>query len=169
MKKTIEIINSLEKEGVISGYAMGGATALLFYAEPDLTFDVDIFVLISSDKDKNGIITLSPIYKTLEAKGYKAQKEHIIIEGIPVQFIPAYNPLVEEAVNDYSIKEYERVKVKVLKIEYLFAIMVDTNRPKDRGRILKLLDEVTYDKNLLKTILKRHSLLDKWEKLVEKK
>ena len=49
MKKTLEVINGLEKEGTIKGYAIGGATALLFYAEPALTFDVDIFVFLPGD------------------------------------------------------------------------------------------------------------------------
>ena len=38
--------------------------------------------------------TLSTLYKCLRKKGYKEQEEHIVIEGIPVQFIPAYNELL---------------------------------------------------------------------------
>lgn len=169
MKKTIEVINNLEKQGVIENYAMGGATALLFYAEPALTFDIDIFVFLPRDKSAKNIIDLSSLYTFLESRGYHAEKEHVIIEGIPVQFIPVYNTLVEEAVQQASIEEYEGVKIKVLKIEYLLAIMLDTNRPKDRERIGKLLDEASFDQNLLTSILKRHSLQERWGKRVEKR
>ncbi len=169
MKKTIQVINELEDEGIIDGYALGGATALLFYAEPALTFDVDIFIFLPGDEEGKGLVDLSPLYQALATKGYSAEKEHVIIEGIPVQFIPVYNVLVREAVNQASTKEYEGIKVKVLKIEHLLAIMVDTNRPKDRERIGKLLEEVTYDRGHFESILDRHALRKKWEKHIGKK
>ena len=170
MKKTLQIINDLEKEGIIKGYAIGGATALLFYTEPALTFDVDIFVFLPGDIGGSGLILdLSPLYKSLGNKGYHAEKEHVMIEGIPVQFIPVYNDLVEEAVKEASTKEYEDLKVKVLTMEHLLAIMIDTNRPKDRERIGKLLEEVDFDQKILKEILQRHSLDKKWEKYIEKR
>lgn len=168
MKKTLEVINSLEKEGVIDNYAMGGATALLFYAEPALTFDIDIFVFLPGCRAAKGLIDLGPLYKTLKSKGYLAEKEHVIIKGIPVQFIPAYNSLVEEAVREASVKEYEGVPVKVVKMEYLFAIMLDTNRPKDRERIGKLLGEVDFDQKVLEAIISRHSLGKRWRRYIEK-
>lgn len=76
---------------------------------------------------------------------------------------------IEEAVKNASVKEYEGTKTKVLNIEYLLAIMVDTNRPKDRERIRKLLDEVYFDRNALISILDRHSLRERWEKQIEKR
>lgn len=169
MKKTIQVINNLESEGAITGYAMGGATALLFYAEPALTFDIDIFVFLPAPQGAKELVDLGPLYKTLQSKGFLAEKEHVMIEGIPVQFIPVYNELVKEAVKKASTKEYEGVPVKVIKIEYLLAIMIDTNRPKDRERIGKILEEVSFDENGLKTILKRYSLQEKWEKHIDRK
>jgi len=169
MKKTFEIINDLEKEGLIKGYALGGATALLFYAEPALTFDVDIFVFLPDDNTSKGLIDMSPIYNALKARGYNAEKEHVMIEGIPVQFLPAYNSLIEDTVNDAEAKEYDGIKIKVAKIEYLLAIMIDTNRPKDRERIYKVLDEASIDQDTLNSILKKHALEEKWKEYVEKK
>jgi len=169
MKKTFHIINNLEKEGVIQGYAMGGAAALLFYAEPALTFDIDIFIFLPDNTNIKKFVDLSPLYKTLESKGYRAEKEHVMIEGVPVQFIPVYNSLVEEAVKQASIKKYEGIEIKVLKIEYLLAVMIDTNRPKDRERLKRLLNEVSFDQKMLDLILDRHSLRRKWEMYVEKK
>lgn len=168
MRKTLQIINQLEKEGVIERYALGGATALLFYAEPALTFDVDVFIFLPGDRNSSRLIDLGPIYKTLEAKGYSAKKEHIMIEGIPVQFIPVYNELVKEAVEQATLKDYQGVKVRVVKIEYLMAIMMDTNRPKDRERITQLLGQVKWDKKLLHKILKSHLLQENWEREIEK-
>ena len=54
MKKTLQVINQLEKEKIIDGYAMGEATALLFYTEPALTFDIDVFVFLPKTKNVLG-------------------------------------------------------------------------------------------------------------------
>lgn len=94
MKKALKVINDLEKNGIIESYALGGATALLFYTEPSLTFDVDIFVFLPSGADSKKLIDLSPLYVALASKGYRAEKEHVLIEGIPFQFIPVYNALI---------------------------------------------------------------------------
>lgn len=169
MEKTLRVIDELEKEGIIESYALGGATALLFYAEPTLTYDVDVFVFLPGDKGGKHLIDLGPLYKALEGKGYRAKREHVMIEGVPVQFIPVYNELVEEALRKALTKKYGAVKTKVIGIEYLLAIMMNTNRPRDRERIAKLLDEgVSFDWRTLKQILKRYSLLTRWEKEVEK-
>jgi len=164
MKKTLEVINKLEKDGIIEGYAVGGATALLFYTEPALTFDLDIFICLPGKLQSTGIIDFSSLYRNLEAQGYKADKEHIMIEGIPVQFIPVYNSLVEEAVKNSKPYEYEGVPIKVLTIEYLLVIMIDTNRPKDRERVRKILEEVTFDRHFFESLVKKYSLDKKWEK-----
>lgn len=106
MEKTLKVFNELEKTGLIRRYVIGGGIAVLFYAEPILTYDLDVFCLLpvclppaaGRPAERGGLITLSPIYEYLQKKGYSVQEEHIVIEGIPVRFIPAYNELVEEAV-----------------------------------------------------------------------
>ena len=168
MKSTLKVINELTSEGVIESYALGGATALLFYAEPALTFDLDVFVFLPKPPGLTAVIDLAPLYRALKEKGYSAEREHVLIEGIPVQFIPAYNAVVSEAVREAIAKDYEGVKTRVLKMEHLFAIMADTNRPKDRERIKNLLGVVPFDRKLLTDILQRHSLVKRWEEIVGK-
>ena len=38
----------MRNEGVVRDYAIGSATAVLFYAEPTRTYDVDVFALLPS-------------------------------------------------------------------------------------------------------------------------
>lgn len=52
---------------------------------------------------------------------------------MPVQFIPAYNYLIEDAIKGANEVNCEDVKTKVVGLEHLLAIMLQTNRPKDRG------------------------------------
>ncbi len=100
----------------------------------------------------------------MRKKGYRDQEEHIVIEGIPVQFIPAYNELVEDAIEKAIEVKYKRVKTKIVRAEHLLAIMLQTYRPKDRERMLLLLDEAQIDMPYLENVLERHGLQEKWTK-----
>ena len=42
MKKTLELINQMQADGVISHYAIGGEAGATFYLEPAATLDVDV-------------------------------------------------------------------------------------------------------------------------------
>src|ERR1700757_926646 len=100
MKKTLDVINAMEAEGVIGRYAISGAIAAYNYIEPTVTEDLDI--LISFDTrpghPRAGLITLSPILSYLKTKGYaEDRKEGLLIEGWPVQFLPVANDLDSEA------------------------------------------------------------------------
>jgi hypothetical protein len=95
VKRTLEVLNELENQSVFSSYAIGGAMAATFYTEPVLTFDLDVFVVLSPGTGQ--LISLAPVYEALRARGYGEEKETVVIEGVPVQFLPAYNALVEEA------------------------------------------------------------------------
>ncbi len=161
MEKTIKVINEMLENGLFKEYAIGGGIAIIFYVEPILTYDLDVFFILTTEEEKN-LITLSPIYDYLSKKGYSAEKEHIIIEKIPVQFIPAYNELVKEALENAIEIKYKTTKVRIFKAEYLMAIMLETFRPKDKERIIKLIDEANMDINYLKDILKKHNLYDKY-------
>jgi hypothetical protein len=139
-------------------------TAALYYIEPLLTYDLDIFFVPIEDS----IDVLAPIYQCLKEKGFKIKGEHILIEGVPVQFIPVYNDLVKEAVLYSDEVKYGRIKTKVLGLEYLIAVMLQTYRPKDRERLVKIFEEAKVDLKLLKKILKKHGLYDKYVQFKER-
>ena len=69
-------INALQAEGVVRDYALGGATAVLFYAEPARTYDVDVFVLMPQASG-NLLISLEPLYEWARGRGFGVQAEHI--------------------------------------------------------------------------------------------
>lgn len=164
MEKVIHIIDRAREDGLFSAYAVGGGIAALFYIEPVATFDLDVFIIIPSETTSS-LVSLSPIYSWLEKHGYKPLKEQVIIEGIAVQFIPVFNDLVKDAVLNALDKKYGDTIVKVISPEYLVAIMVQTNRPKDKDRILKFLQQAGLDSCLLDSILQKYSLAPVFEKL----
>lgn len=161
MKRTLEVLNELENQSVFSRYAIGGAMAATFYTEPVLTFDLDVFVVLSPEIGQ--LISLAPVYEALRARGYGEEKEAVMIEGVPVQFLPAYNALVEEALGQAREIDYDGVPARVVRAEHLIAVALQTGRSKDRARVAMLREQASLDLNLLADILKRHELEEKWK------
>jgi hypothetical protein len=161
MEKTLKVLNLLQRKGLITRYAIGGAIGALFYMEPAATYDLDIF--IGLPEGTGPLVDLSPIYAFLRQRGYAAHKEHVMIEGIPVQMLPAYNPLVQEALEDAVERKYKGVKTRVLRPEHLMAIMLQTGRAKDKARLAQFVEEAEYDAVAYGKILKKHELKEKWD------
>jgi predicted nucleotidyltransferase len=98
----------------------------------------------------------------LRTKGYYWKGEHIIIEGIPVQFIPA-DELEEEAIRDAKEIEYKGVKTKILSLKYLIPILLRAGRKKDIEKIEKLLEQTEIDMKKLENILNKYGLSEKFK------
>lgn len=161
MRDTLKILNELETKGVIGRYAIGGAMGATFYIEPILTYDLDIFVVLP--ETSSGLLTLEPIYKTLRELGYREEAECVEIEGVPVQFLPAYNPLLEEALAAATETDYDdETRTRVLRAEHLLAICIQTGRSKDRDRVRLFREEAELDLDFLSEILERHQLTERW-------
>lgn len=160
MKQTLQVLNDLETAGILRRYAIGGAMGATFFVEPLLTYDLDIFVLLP--ETTGGLLTLSPLYEALRARGYSEEAECVNIEGVPVQFLPVYNPLLEEALREAQDIPYEDMMTRVLRAEHLVAICLQTGRAKDRDRVRLLREETDLDMPYLQAILDRHQLIAKW-------
>ncbi len=160
MQKTLQVLNAVERDGIVSRYAIGGAMGATFYAEPVLTFDLGIFVLLPHAT--GALLTLAPLYEDLRRRGYTEQGECVLIEGVSVQFLPAYNALLEEALAEARETLYEQTPTRVLRAEHLVAIAVQTGREKDRQRVRLLMEQALMDSEYLVDVLARHSLEAKW-------
>ncbi len=160
MKETLQILNRMVAGGVISEYAIGGAVGAIYYLEPFDTADIDIFVQIETSGSE--LMILAPIYKYLTEQGYEAAGEFVHIEGFPVQFLPIFNPLTEEAVREAQTIMYDSVPTRIMRAEHLVAIMLDTGRLKDYLRINMFLEQGVVDMRLLNAVLRRYGLMGKW-------
>jgi len=160
MEKALQVIEEITRLGIIKAYAIGGGIAATYYIEPVLTYDLDIFFIPA----KEGLDVLTPICDYAGERGFSTQAGSILIEGFPVQFIPAYNDLVREAVENAATLKYRDVEAKVVTAEYLAAIALQTGRGKDRERLIRLLDETVIDRTVLGRILESFGLADKFKK-----
>jgi hypothetical protein len=163
MRDTLEIINQMQRDGVIGKYAIGGAIGATLYLEPSATVDVDIFLMFPHSSGTS-LVSLSPIYEYLGARGYKAEGEHIVIGSWPVQFLPSSNALQEEALTEAIETTVDGVRTWVMTVEHLIAIALQTGRAKDHARILQFIEQATVDSLKLNRILERYELIIKWEK-----
>jgi len=146
--------NELVSAGLMKDYALGGALAAIYYTEPITTYDADI-IFVASDKTLSAGIPA--IYSHLQSKGWRVEREHLLIGNFPVQFLAA-SGLTEEAVREARPVQYEGVPAKVFRPEYIIAIAASVGRHKDFARIEQMLDQVKIDKALLDDILRRYSL-----------
>jgi len=161
MKETLKIINRMVKDGVIKKYAIGGAVAAIYYLEPFDTADLDVFVQVNPGGES--LAVLAPIYDYLVERGCEPKGESIYLEGFPVQFLPVFNPLTEEAVERARIIKYARLTTRIMRPEHLVAIMLNTGRLKDYLRIGMFLEQRAVNMRQLRAVLKRHGLLKAWE------
>ena len=153
----IRAIEEMKRDGVIDEYAVGGAMALTFWSEPATTFDLDVFVIFRSP---GLIVTLDPIYAWAAARGYPSVAEHIEIEGLPVQVLPAPDALVEEAIESAAELDYSGQPVRVIRPEYLVAMWSEgsARSAKRQARAAALMEEVEMDRELLSVLVERYNL-----------
>jgi len=157
-REAIVAVGQLREDGVIAEYAVGGAMAMVFWAEPVATYDLDVFVLLPAASGP--LVSLAPLYQWATRQGYAVQDEHIVMEGVPVQVIPAHNDLAEEAVREAVTLEMEGTPVRVIRPEHLIALYLEPSaRTRKRlERVATLLEGGVVDRPRLDAIVNRYGL-----------
>ena len=158
LKDVFGVLAQMREDGMVTDYAIGGATAVLFYAEPTRTYDVDVFVTLPSGPAP-ALVSLSSVYEWAKNRGIEIQGEHLMIETVPVQLLPAYNSLVEEAVADARVHDYEGVPVRVVGPEHLVALALQAGGARRRERAWQLLQFGGVDRQRLRAIFDAHAIL----------
>ena len=161
MKDTLSEINALRTAGLIGQWAVGGAMGATFYLEPLSTFDLDIFVIFEGAPL---ILTLTPVYDFLKARGHMPDGDAVMVHGWPVQFLPAESVLLREAVEQARDVDFEGVPARVMTAEHLMAIALQTGRGKDFARLLTFVESQAADAVKLRDLLERHGLGAAWKR-----
>ena len=151
------VLNRMRDEQIVAQYAVGGATAVLFYAEPTRTYDLDVFVILEA-LGNDVLAPLSHVYKWAREQGFGLQGEHLLIEGVPVQLLPAYNALVEAALSTARVHDYGGVPVRVVNPEHLVALALQAGGARRRERAWQILEAGAVDRERLRHILTTHAI-----------
>lgn len=149
----IRELNNLKKKKMIKDYAIGGGIAKNYYLEPQFTYDLDIFILIDTMNNFHNI------YDYFRQKGCKIENVFVVIQDVPVQFLPSFiNPLLEQAIKNAKVIKVDKLKTKILTAKYLIATLLMSFREKDKYAIRELLSFA--NAGLLKRLLKKFSSKD---------
>jgi hypothetical protein len=159
MKEVAQLMQRMMNAGIISNYALFGAAAQMRYTEAVATLDADILVAVPpSDR----LDLLAPIYKFCAEQGYPPEGEAIRVGVWPVQFIPAFSALTEEALRESDTTDFEGEPLRVVRADYLAVIALSVGRAKDFARILSLLESGGVSQEKIKDLARQHGLQNAW-------
>lgn len=166
MEATLAVLNDLVTQRVIEKYAIGGAVGAIFWVEPFDTVDLDVFVFLPASAPP--LEPLREVFSYLKSRGYDFQGEFLLIEGVPVQLLPAEDPkgLTKEALQAAAAVSYQgasdAIPTWVLTPEYLIAIALDVHRSKDYERVSRLLSQAPVNRVLVDKLVGRFGLKEHW-------
>jgi hypothetical protein len=163
MEAVCDVLEQLLEERILSGYAVGGATAAGFHGEPLATRDVDVFVFVDAPEGSL-IVTLDSVFRRLDELGFREfEEEGVLIHGFPVQFISASPGLETEAVDQALVVAWETHRLRIIRPEYLAVIALSVGRPKDRARLVYLTELPDFDREQFRQILIRYGWSERWK------
>jgi len=151
--------------GVIQNYALFGAIAQMRYTQPVVTLDMDVRVELPAS---SRIDVLGGVYQFCAGRGYQPEGEAIRIGAWPVQFLPVYDALTQEALREAETARMSGVPVRVVNADYLAAIALSTGREKDNARILALLDSRKTNRRKIMKLAKAFGLGRAWQRFVHR-
>lgn len=161
MKEVAQLLNAMKDSGVIADYALFGAAAQMRYTEPVATLDADVLVRVSSTEPLN---PLAAIYQFCADKGYQPEGEAVRVGTWPVQFIPVFNPLTEEALEQAETADFDGVPFRVARADHLAVIALSVGRAKDWTRIVALLESGSVSRDEIARLAARHGFSKAWRR-----
>ena len=165
MDEVAKLLNRMVEDGVILDYAVFGAVAQMRYTEAVTTLDADILVTVSNPE---AIDVLGPLYKFCNALGYQPEGEAIRVGTWPVQLIPAFDGLTEEAIRMAETADLDGTPIRVVSADFLAVIALSVGRAKDFARILSLREAGAVTNEQISILADRHGLADAWHRFQEK-
>lgn len=166
MQAALEALNRLVADRVIENYAIGGAIGASFYLPAMQTEDLDIFVLLPVSSAP--LVTLTPVYRALEAQGGQVEREYIRFGKWPMQILTDANALIAEAIREAVDTDYDGVPTRVFTAEHLCAIALQTGRNKDYARVLLFLGEEEVNLEALSSLAARFGLADRLTRILDR-
>jgi hypothetical protein len=160
VKEVARLLNDLVNGGVIGSYALFGAVAQMRYTEPVATLDADVLVSVPSPERLD---PLGPIYAFCAARGFLPEGEAVRVGTWPVQFIPVFDSLTRESLEQAETVDFEGIPFRVVRAVHLAVIALSVGRPKDLTRILALLEADSVTPQEIGRVAERHGLGDAWK------
>lgn len=158
----LRTVDKMKADRAIAEYAIGGAMAVAYWDEATYTEDLDIVILLSGDA--HPLDPLNAVNEWLKSHDIEYRGEHAMIAGVPVQFMPAWNRLVEAAVTNAALLPYDgndpsSVMMRVITPAYLVAsweLDASANTARRRDRAARLFDAGTVTRPEVEALLEQY-------------
>lgn len=161
MRRVAVLLNELLDEGVIQDYALFGALAQMRYTEAVVTLDADVLVSVPAPERLD---VLAPIYAACAERGYRPEGEAVRVGAWPVQFVPVFDDVTSEALQQAESVDFEGVPLRVVRAGHLALIALGVGRAKDTTRILALLEAGSTTPDEVEALAARHGLSGAWQR-----
>jgi hypothetical protein len=161
VRELAQLLNEMREAGVIGDYALFGAVAQMRYTEPVATLDADVLVSVASPERLD---VLGGIYEFCAARGYRPEGEAVRVGAWPTQFVPVFDPLTREALEQAETVDFEGVPFRVVRPDHLAVIALSVGRAKDSTRILALFEAGAVGREDVARRAARHGLAEAWRR-----
>jgi hypothetical protein len=165
MNEVAKLLNDMVQAGTVTDYAVFGAVAQMRYTEAVVTLDADVLVAVP---ELDALDALSPIYAFCRERGYQPEGEAIRVGSWPVQFIPAFNDLTQEAIREAETGDVDGIPLRVVRADYLAVIALSVGRAKDLTRILALREAGAVTDKHISVLAARHGMATTWQAFLER-
>jgi hypothetical protein len=165
MREALRALNQLVSDGVIEGYAIGGAVGASFYIDALQTEDVDAFVFLP--EPPSGLVSIAPIFEALVAQGGVIEREYVRFGSWPLQILTDATPLLSEAIREAAEVSFHDVPTRVFRPEHLCAVALQTGRAKDYLRVSLFLEQGAVDVAALNRVVERYGLVERLNRVLE--
>jgi hypothetical protein len=90
-------LDGLVSDRVVEDYAITGAVAASIWDEATATQDLDVAIIVPAGQH-SPLDPLRPVLDWLHAHDHVFDGEHVVVSGVPIQILPAWHPLITEAI-----------------------------------------------------------------------
>jgi hypothetical protein len=161
VREVAALLNAMRDSGVITDYALFGATAQMRYTEPVATLDADVLVAVPAPDRMD---TRGPIYEFCRTRGFEPEGESVRVGAWPVQFVPVFSQLTRDALAAAETADFDGVPFRVVSAVYLAVIALSVGRAKDFARVLALMESGAVTRAEVGLLAAREGLADAWNR-----
>ncbi|MFV1994267.1 MAG: hypothetical protein ACC661_02430 [Verrucomicrobiales bacterium] len=165
MKEVARLLNEMREAHIISEYALFGATAQMRYTEAVATIDADVLVAVPAP---DRLDVMHPIYEFCASRGFHPEGEAIRVGAWPLQIVPVFSELTEEALAEAETEDFDGVPLRVVGAAHLAVIALSVGRAKDLTRVLALLEAESVTPDQVARLAELRGLGDAWESFRKK-
>lgn len=157
LDKTIELLSNLRDNGCISGFALIGGLAVSAWSTPRATRDIDLLVLVDTDKLQQIVIAFcdAGIHAELRRGGFDDPVPYLI-RADAVDLIVATKTYEAEAIRQSVDIAITGKNIPVVSPEYLIILKLKAGGPRDMLDVREIMDSGLVNRELLKELEARY-------------